>query len=194
MDHSSAFLESTRKLFLYYKTLGERTITQLDDAALHWQYNEESNSIAVIIKHLWGNMLSRWTDFLTSDGEKAWRKRDEEFENELPDRAVLMARWEEGWNCLFGALDSLSGEDLDRLIYIRNEGHTAMEAISRQLAHYAYHVGQIVFVGKMIKNEAWQTLSIARNRSGAYNAAKFEQDPARRHFTDGAGDMLGVVQ
>jgi len=184
MEHSSPYLESTRKLFLYYKTLGERTIVQLDDAALHWQYNEESNSIAVIIKHLWGNMLSRWTDFLNSDGEKSWRKRDEEFENELPDRTTLMARWEEGWICLFEALDSLTQEDLDHIVYIRNEGHTVMEAINRQLAHYAYHVGQIVFIGKMVRNEDWQTLSIARNRSGAYNATKFEQDPGRRHFTD----------
>jgi hypothetical protein len=173
MEHSSACLESARKLFLYYKTLGERTIAQLDDAALHWQYNEESNSIAVIIKHLWGNMLSRWTDFLTSDGEKSWRKRDEEFENEHLDHVELLARWEAGWACLFDALDSLAPEDLDQIVYIRNEGHTVMEAINRQIAHYAYHVGQIVFIGKMVKNQDWQTLSIARNRSDAFNAEKF---------------------
>jgi len=166
MDHFNAYLESVHKPFLYYKMLGERTITQLDDAALHWQYNEESNSIAIIIKHLWGNMLSRWTDFLTTDGEKTWRKRDNEFEDELPDRAALMARWEEGWACLFHALDSLTLEDMDKIVFIRNEAHTIMEAINRQLAHYSYHVGQIVYVGKMIKNDDWQTLSIARNRLG----------------------------
>lgn len=173
MEHSSAYLESARKLFLNYKTLGERTIAQLDEAALHWQYNEESNSIAVIVKHLWGNMLSRWTDFLNSDGEKSWRKRDEEFENEHLDHTQLMARWEAGWACLFEALDGLAPKDLDHIVYIRNEGHTVMEAINRQIAHYAYHVGQIVFIGKMIKNADWQTLSIARNRSDAFNAEKF---------------------
>lgn len=164
MDHFKGYIESVRKPFLYYKRLGERTIDQLDEAALHWQYNGESNSIAVIVKHLRGNMLSRWTDFLTTDGEKQWRQRDDEFEDELPDRTALMARWEEGWACLFAALDSLTLEDMDKIVFIRNEAHTIMEAINRQLAHYSYHVGQIVYIGKMVKNDDWQTLSIARKR------------------------------
>src|SRR5688572_27423058 len=164
------YLESVRKQFEYYKLLAEKTMDQLPDAKLFWQYNEESNSIAIIVKHLWGNMLSRWTDFLSSDGEKEWRRRDEEFENTVNSREELLQRWNEGWNCLFKAIDSLSDEDLNKIIYIRNQGHTVTEAINRQLAHYSYHVGQIVFIGKMVCNEAWKSLSIPRGKSSDYNA------------------------
>lgn len=178
------YLESVRKQFLYYKTIAERAMAQLNDAELCWQYNEESNSIANIVKHLRGNMLSRWTDFMTTDGEKPWRERDAEFENDQPDRATIMAWWEAGWQCLFDALDSLTAADLGKIIYIRNEGHTVLEAINRQLAHYPYHVGQIVYLAKMAQNDRWQTLSIARNRSNAFNAEKFAKAPERKHFTD----------
>lgn len=157
---------------------------QLEDQALVWSPNEESNSISVIVKHLWGNMLSRWTDFLTTDGEKPWRQRDAEFDNDLADRAGILAKWEEGWECLFNALGSITDDDLERIIYIRNEGHSVLEAINRQIAHYGYHVGQIVYLAKLIKNEGWKTLSIPRNRSGEYNAGKFAQDKGIRHFTD----------
>lgn len=178
------YLESVRKQFLYYKTIAERAMAQLNDAELCWQYNEESNSIANIVKHLRGNMLSRWTDFMTTDGEKPWRERDAEFENDQPDRATIMAWWEAGWQCLFDALDSLTAADLGKIIYIRNEGHTVLEAINRQLAHYPYHVGQIVYLAKMAQNDRWQTLSIARNRSNDFNAEKFAKAPERKHFTD----------
>src|SRR4029078_3732524 len=136
---------------------------------LHWQYNEESNSIAIIVKHLWGNMLSRWTDFLTADGEKPTRDRETEFENDIKDKKELLHKWNEGWACLFNAVNSLKEEDLTTIIYIRNEGHTVTEAINRQVAHYAYHVGQIFFIGKMIKGKDWESLSIPRGKSQQFN-------------------------
>ena len=151
----SNYLESVIKQFEYYKMLGDKTFGQLPDESLFWQYTEESNSIAVIVKHLWGNMLSRWTDFLNSDGEKDWRNRDSEFESDIQSRAEMLEKWEEGWNCLFNAIRPLKEEDLSRIIYIRNQGHTVMEAINRQLAHYPYHIGQIVFIGK-----CWQKTGI----------------------------------
>lgn len=179
----NGYLESVTKQFEYYKLLGEKTIAQLPDEKLFWQFNEESNSIATIIKHLGGNMLSRWTDFLTSDGEKSWRNRDGEFENDLRTKEEVMKCWNDGWNCFLGALQSLKEEDLGKIIYIRNQGHTVMEAINRQLAHYPYHVGQIVFVGKMIAGESWQSLSIPKGKSGAFNAEKFAKEKHREHFT-----------
>lgn len=178
------YLKSADRQFRYYKKLGDDAMAQLDDAGLFWQANEDSNSIALIVKHLWGNMLSRWTDFLTTDGEKPWRQRDEEFENDIQERKIVFSRWEEGWQCLFSALNSITDEDLNRIIYIRNEGHTIMEAINRQIAHYSYHVGQIVFVAKMLKSSDWKTLSIARNKSNEYNTGKFSQEKDVRHFTD----------
>lgn len=159
-------------------------MAQLEDSQLTWQPNEESNSIAIIVKHMWGNMLSRWTDFLTTDGEKPWRQRDAEFDNDLNDREALLQKWEEGWKCLFDALGSITDDDLERIVYIRNEGHTVLEAINRQIAHYSCHVGQIVYLAKMLKNDAWKSLSIPRNKSKDYNADKFSQDKGIRHFTD----------
>ena len=149
--------------------LGEKTIAQLSDEQLFWKYNEESNSIASIVKHLWGNMLSRWTDFLTTDGEKEWRNRDAEFENDIKDRAELLDKWEEGWNCLLNALNSLNESNWNTVIYIRNQGHSVMEAINRQLAHYPYHVGQIVYLAKEMRGGAWRTLSIPKGKSEEYN-------------------------
>src|ERR1043165_8598212 len=128
------YLQSAIKQFEYYKLLGEKTFNQLPDEKLFWQYNSESNSIATIVKHLWGNMLSRWTDFLTTDGEKEWRNRDTEFENDIKSREELLSKWNEGWSCLFNALDALSADDLEKEIFIRNQGHTVIEAINRQLA------------------------------------------------------------
>lgn len=179
-----SYLESVRKQFLYYKKLADQAIAQLDEAALYWQYNEASNSIAVIVTHMAGNMLSRFTDFLTSDGEKPWRNRDAEFEPAHTGKEALLQYWEEGWACLMAALDGLRAEHLEQIVYIRNEGHTVTEALNRQLAHYPYHVGQIVYIARMQRNEAWQSLSIPRNQSAAYNAEKFAQDKGRRHFTD----------
>lgn len=178
------FLESVKKQFAYYKLLGEKTFDQVSDEQLFWQVNPESNSIATIVKHLNGNMLSRWTDFLTTDGEKEWRKREEEFDNDIQSRSALLAKWNEGWDCLFNAINPLSESDLTKEIYIRNQGHTVMEAINRQLAHYPYHIGQIVFIGKMLMNNKWTSLSIPRGNSQAYNADKFSQPKQKQHFTD----------
>ncbi|RYG46195.1 MAG: DUF1572 domain-containing protein, partial [Chitinophagaceae bacterium] len=133
--------------------------------------------------HMHGNMMSRWTDFLTTDGEKEWRRRDEEFEVVLNSKQELINRWEAGWKCMFSAIDALNETDLDKTVYIRTEAHTVAEAINRQLAHYPYHVGQIVFIGKMLA-ERWDSLSIARGNSQQYNTDKFSEPKQRAHFTD----------
>ena len=180
----SNYLDSVKKQFEYYKSLGDKTFEQLPDDALFWKYNEESNSIAIIVKHLWGNMLSRWTDFLTTDGEKDNRNRDSEFENDIKSRAELLQKWNAGWTCLFSTLNDLTEDDLDKTIYIRNQGHTVLEAINRQLAHYPYHVGQIVLIGKMIVNNNWKSLSIPKGNSKVYNDEKFSQQKHQEHFTE----------
>lgn len=177
------YLESVIKQFEYYKLLGEKTIAQIPDEKLSWQYHENSNSVATIVKHLWGNMMSRWTDFLTTDGEKDWRNRDAEFENDLSGREEILKRWDEGWKVFFDTLKSLKEEDLDKIIHIRNQGHTVLEAINRQLAHYPYHIGQIVFIGKLCA-EQWTSLSIPKGQSKSYNAEKFSNPKERGHFTD----------
>lgn len=180
---NSEYLESVIKQFEYYKQLGERTFVQIPDEKLFWQYNEDSNSIATIVKHLSGNMLSRWTDFLTSDGEKEWRNRDGEFENDISEKQEMLDKWNDGWKVFLNSLRSLNGEDLSKIIYIRNQGHTVMEAINRQLAHYPYHIGQIVFIGKMCA-EKWNSLSIPKGDSMQYNADKFSKPRQKEHFTD----------
>lgn len=184
MEINNAYLDSVKKQFLYYKTLGEKAIDQLEPEQLFVAVNDDTNSIAVIVKHLAGNMLSRWTDFLTTDGEKEWRNRDGEFESDFADKSQLMEFWDKGWNCFFNALDSLTPEQLTTIIYIRNEGHSVVEAINRQLAHYPYHVGQIVFYAKMLKNTEWTSLSIPKNKSNSYNAEKFSKEKSIRNFTD----------
>ena len=178
------YLESVKKQFEYYKSLGEKTFEQISEQKLFWQPNEESNSIAIIVKHLHGNMLSRWTDFLTSDGEKEWRNRDEEFNNSITTREELTNVWNNGWKCLFDTLNSLTTDDLSKIIYIRNMGHTVTEAINRQLAHYPYHIGQIVFIGKLVANEKWTSLSVPKGKSTTYNAEKFAKPKRKKHFTD----------
>lgn len=186
MDAAIAYIESIKKQFWYYKTLGEKAMEQLDDSQLFYAAGEDSNSVAVIVQHIYGNMLSRWTDFLTTDGEKDWRNRDSEFESPQYDRAGLMRMWEGGWACLFNALDEITADNLSTIIYIRNEGHTVVEAINRQLAHYSYHIGQIVFAAKQLKDGEWKTLSIAKNRSAEYNNEKFAEDKQQRNFIDEA--------
>lgn len=178
------YLKSVHKQFEYYKLLGEKTFEQLSDEQLFEQCNEQSNSIAIIVKHLWGNMLSRWTDFLTTDGEKEWRERDAEFENDIADKTELLEKWNEGWNCLFNTIDLLTENDLTKEIFIRNQGHSVVEAINRQLAHYPYHIGQIVFIGKMLSKNNWVSLSIPKGNSKAYNSDKFSQPKQKQHFTD----------
>jgi len=184
VDTNRMFLETAEKQFLYYKQLGEKAMAQLETEQLFQSWHEDTNSIGVIVKHLWGNMLSRWTDVLNSDGEKPWRERDAEFVNDISTREELMDKWEEGWQCLLSALRAFTAEDLERIIYIRNEGHTVMEAIIRQLAHYPYHVGQMVYAAKMIKETPWDSLSIPRNASADYNGGKFAKPKTRRHFTE----------
>lgn len=179
------FLESAIKLFRYYKKLGEGAIAQLTDEEVLRKPNEASNSIALIVHHLSGNMLSRWTDFLNSDGEKTWRNREAEFEQSYPDKTTMMKAWEEGWSCLFAALGSLQPKDLSRIIYIRNEGQPVLEAIQRQLAHYSSHVGQILYQAKVIKGADFNSLSIPKGGSEDFNKEKFNQGKSRKHFTDG---------
>ena len=184
MEASESYLESVKKQFLYYKMLGEKAMDQLEPKQLFVQINDDTNSIATIIKHISGNMLSRWTDFLTSDGEKEWRNRDAEFENDLQSKEEVLEVWNRGWQVFLNTLDSLKPEQLSDIIYIRNEGHTVIEAINRQLAHYPYHVGQIVFYAKQLKNGSWDSLSISKNKSGNYNAEKFAKEKEIKNFTD----------
>jgi len=173
---SNNYLQSAIQQFEYYKSLGDKTFLQIAPENLFWQFNDDSNSIAVIINHLYGNMLSRWTDFLNSDGEKEWRNRVKEFLNEVTTKEELLKRWEAGWKCLFDALHSITEADLDKEILIRNQKHTIAEAINRQLAHYPYHIGQIVFLGKMLSNNNWKSLSIPKGQSDAFNSKMFS-DP-----------------
>lgn len=156
--------------FRGYKKLAERAINQLKDEELLIKLDEESNSVAVIMKHMAGNMISRWTDFLTSDGEKPDRNRDMEFVvSANTTREELMSYWERGWQCLFSAVEPLTTEDFKRTVLIRNEGHSVVQAINRQITHYAYHVGQIVFLAKHIRSAEWKSLSVPRNRSAEFN-------------------------
>lgn len=180
----TSYLSSVLKQFEYYKMLGEKAMEQLPEKGLFWRYNKESNSIAGIVNHLAGNMLSRFTDFLTTDGEKPWRNRDAEFENRFNNREELLAYWDKGWQCLLETVTNLTEEQLESIVYIRNDGHTVTEAINRQLAHYPYHIGQIVYIAKMAVDAQWISLSIPRNRSTDYNERKFSQEKSRRHFTD----------
>lgn len=164
-----------RKLFAQYRDLGEKAMAQVPDADLHRMIGEDGNSIAVVMQHMAGNMRSRFTDFLTSDGEKPWRDREGEFTERASGRAELLADWESGWACFFAAMDALSDADLTRTVHIRGEAHTVQEALLRQLAHYAYHVGQIVLLARASVGRAWVSLSIPRGGSQAFNAEKFGQ-------------------
>ena len=181
---TNSYLPSIIKQFEYYKELGEKTFSQLTDEQIHWQYNSESNSIAIITKHIVGNMLSRWTNFLTEDGEKSWRERDQEFQDTYPNKDEMFQAWKIGWDCLFDAVRPLKHDQLEQIVYIRNQGHTVTEALNRQLAQYASHVGQLMFLGKMIKDKDWQSLSIPKGKSSSYNKEKFSQEKERKHFTD----------
>ncbi|WP_426430241.1 DUF1572 family protein [Winogradskyella sp. HB-48] len=180
----NSYLESSIKQFEYYKSLGDKTFEQLTFEELKREFKKDSNSISIIVKHIVGNMLSRWTNFLTEDGEKEWRQRDGEFIDSFHSKEELLNAWNRGWNCLFNAIKPIKTEDLERVIYIRNQGHTVVEAINRQMMHYAYHVGQIVFLGKLAKGENWQSHSIPKGKSKDYNQEKFAKDKGKRHFTE----------
>ncbi|MFD0836519.1 DUF1572 family protein [Mariniflexile aquimaris] len=179
-----SYIDSAIKQFTYYKSLGDKTLEQLTFDELKKEMATDSNSISIIVKHIAGNMLSRWTNFLTEDGEKSWRHRDSEFEDSYNSKEELIHNWNNGWKCLFDTLNLLNDSDLERIIYIRNEAHTVTEAINRQLAHYPYHVGQIVFIGKLIKGKNWQSLSIPKGNSIKYNEEKFSQVKSKSHFRD----------
>lgn len=180
MSTGKEFLQTAVRRLKYYKDLGDKTFEQLNEWDFHYQPNDESNSIAVIIQHMAGNMLSRWTNLLTEDGEKEWRKRDEEFEIHTYTKQQLLELWEKGWTCFFDALESLKKKDLKKTVHIRKEPLTVIDAINRQLAHYPYHVGQIIFLAKIIKNKSWKNLSIPRGDSQQYNNAADIKDPAKK--------------
>jgi Protein of unknown function (DUF1572) len=180
MSISKDFLETSIRRFKYYKDLGDKTFIQLNEWDFHYQPNDESNSIALIIQHMTGNMLSRWTNFLTEDGEKEWRKRDEEFEVHQYSKEQLLEQWEKGWTCFFETLASLKKKDLKKTVTIRQESLTVIDAINRQLAHYPYHIGQIIFLAKIIKNKNWQNLSIPKGNSQVYNNSGDVKDPAKK--------------
>jgi hypothetical protein len=169
MSIGAVFLESAIKRLAYYKELADKTFTQLTEADYHFQPNETSNSIAIIIQHMAGNMLSRWTNFLTSDGEKEWRKRDDEFEEQQMTLQQLNDLWEQGWQCCLKALIALTEEDILKTIHIRGEGLLVVDAVNRQLAHYPYHVGQIIYIAKIIRDSQWKNLSIVKGGSLPFN-------------------------
>ena len=178
------YLSNVKQQFEYYKSVGDKTFTQLEDQHFFIQHNPESNSIAIIVNHMWGNMMSRWTDFLTTDGEKDFRKRDEEFDDVIRTKNELIKKWEEGWKCLFSALNSIDQNNFDNTVYIRNQAHTITEAINRQMMHYAYHVGQIVTLAKIHKNGSFISLTIAKGKSKAFNDEKFSRGKHNGHFSD----------
>lgn len=174
MNNTNAnYIKSVQKQFRHYKSLGNKTIERLSEKELHWIYNDESSSAATIINHIVGNMFSRWTNFYTEDGEKEWRKRDGEFYTTTKSKKELIKHWEEGWKCLFNIIDNLAEVDLTKVIKIRNEEHTVIDAINRQLAHYPYHIGQLIFIAKMLKNKTWISLSIPKNESDEFNKKAF---------------------
>ena len=169
LHFTTSYLTDSLDLFRYYKNLAERAMAQASDEQLVTALDSEANSIAVIVKHMAGNMRSRWTDFLTTDGEKPDRNRDTEFEDAPATREVLLSLWEEGWQCLFKALEPLSEPDLQQTVTIRGEAHSVMQAINRQVAHYSYHCGQIVLLAKHFGHAEWKSLSVPRKQSAEFN-------------------------
>lgn len=170
LQFSTSCIEDSIALFHYYKKLADRALTQVKDEQMYTLLDEDANSIAIVMKHMAGNMKSRWTDFLSDDGEKPWRNRDSEFEQPPATRQALFQLWEEGWACLFGALQPLTDADLGKTIMIRGEAHSVMQAIHRQVAHYAYHCGQIVLLAKHFQHAVWKPLTIPKGKSAAFNA------------------------
>jgi hypothetical protein len=177
---TTSYMEDALSLFRYYRTLAERAMNQITDDQLLVHLDEEANSIAIIVNHMAGNMLSRWTDFLTTDGEKPARDRDAEFAAPPATRAALLGLWEQGWACLFSALEPLSDAELGRIITIRGEAHSVMQAINRQQAHYSYHVGQIVLLAKHFGNQKWHSLSVPCNKSAGFNSKVLAGESSQR--------------
>ena len=177
---TTSYLTDSIDLFRYYKNLAERAMAQVSDEQLVIALDGEANSIAVIVKHMAGNMRSRWTEFLTSDGEKPDRNRDTEFEDAPATREALLALWEQGWHCLFSALEPLSETDLQRTVMIRGEAHSVMQAINRQMAHYSYHCGQIVLLAKHFGNADWKSLTVPRKQSAEFNRRVIAGEASQR--------------
>jgi len=169
LKFTTSYLEDSLEVFRYYKRLAERAMEQVSEDALFTALDGESNSIAIVVKHIAGNMRSRWTDFLITDGEKPDRDRDSEFVDPPKTREELLRMWEDGWKRLFSAIEPLSADDLARTVFIRGEAHSVMQAINRQIAHYAHHIAQIVLLAKHFAGDRWQSLTIPRNRSGDFN-------------------------
>lgn len=169
----SMYLNSLKQRLLSYKELGNKTFAQLNDEQIHWQPAGEPNNIYIIVKHMSGNMLSRFTNFLTTDGEKPWRQREAEFVDDPGvTKAQMLEIWEKGWDCLMATLDALTEADLGKTVHIRTEPHIVIDALNRQLCHYPYHVGQIVYIGKVLKGAGWQSLSIPKGGTQQFNEAK----------------------
>lgn len=177
---TTSYLRDSLGVFRYYKKLTERALEQVTDEQLFAVLDGEMNSIAIIVKHMVGNMRSRWTDFLTSDGEKPDRKRDTEFEDPPATRAALIKLWEQGWNYVFTALEPLSDADLDRTVEIRGEPHSVMQTINRQITHYAYHCGQIVFLAKHLQASQWKALTVPRGKSEEFNRKVGTKESSQR--------------
>lgn len=184
MSESTKKLQGTTRLFEYYKSLTEKSIGQISDEQIHKPPQPGQNSIAILMKHLSGNMISRWTNFRTEDGEKPWRNRETEFVDDFESKEELLEYWEKGWSVLFEALNSIKEDELDSIIYIRNDGHLLSEAIERHLAHVAYHTGQVVYLAKLFTGDDWQSLSIPKGKTEEYNRKKFSQEKSRGMYTD----------
>ncbi len=180
LEFTTSYVEDAKSVLRYYKRLAERAMEQVTDEQLFTAIDKEANSIAVIVKHMAGNMRSRWTDFLTTDGEKSDRNRDTEFVEPPETREVLMAMWEDGWNRVFTAIEQLTEADLGRTVTIRGEAHSVMQAINRQLAHYPHHVGQIVLLAKHFACDHWQSLSVPRNKSAEFSRRVVAGEPSQR--------------
>ena len=180
LEFTTSYLKDALALFGYYKKLGERAMEQVSDQQLFEVMDEEMNAIAIIVKHMCGNMRSRWTDFLTSDGEKPDRNRDTEFVDPPDTRDGVMKLWEQGWGCVFAALKPLCDTDLERRVTIRGEDHSVMQAVNRQLAHYAYHCGQMVFLAKHFQQGDWKSLSVPRNKSAEFNRRVLSKELSQR--------------
>ena len=180
LQFTTDYVRDSIAIFRYYKKLTERAIGQVTDEQLAAMLDPEMNSIALIVKHMAGNMRSRWTDFLTSDGEKPNRNRDTEFVDPPATRDALLATWNEGWDCLFRALEPLTEQDLERSVTIRGEVHSVMQAINRQMAHYSYHCGQIVFLAKHFKSADWQSLTVPRGKSEEFNRRVLSREASQR--------------
>jgi hypothetical protein len=170
LEFTTSYVEDSIHLLRYYKKLAERAIGQATDSQLYQLLDEDANSIAIIMQHMAGNMKSRWTNFLSEDGEKPWRNRDREFEQPPASREALLQMWEEGWHCVFQALETLTDADMNRSVPIRGEAHSVMQAINRQIAHYPYHCGQIVLLAKHFQHSHWTSLTVPKGKSEEYSA------------------------